>query len=219
MSYKNLIIIDNQYFPLTNLLKYSFKKTHIILFSCEIFSKTTFRNRCVLAGSNGLINLSIPVKKNADKNPLYRDIRICNYEKWQINHWRTIFSCYNRSPYFEYYRDDLECLFKDQIDFLFDFNISIMFWLKRVLNLKAEIIITEQISLELKKDASIKDLRNRWIPKNFQDESFDLVYPQVFEDRIGFQSNLSILDLLFNTGPECMKFLEKTIGPGPQLLR
>ncbi len=209
MNEKDIIIVDNQYFSLINLVKYLFKKTHIILFICEEFPKATFRNRCVLAGSNGLINLSIPVKKSTDKNPLYRDIKICNNEKWQINHWRTMFSCYNRSPYFEYYRDDLECLFKGQVDFLFDFNISIMFWLKRTLNLTAEIIIAEQIPFEQKKDASIEDLRNRWTPKNFQDESFDLIYPQVFEDRIGFQTNLSILDLLFNTGPECVKLLEK----------
>jgi len=117
-------------------------------------------------------------------------------------HWRTITSCYNRSPYFEYYRDELEKFFKNRWEFLFDWNLATLDWLKQVLKFPGELKIMTQLS-----DASIEDARNKWSPKNFQQAELGFQYTQVFEEKIGFQNNLSILDLLFNTGPEARNLL------------
>src|SRR5215216_1327217 len=104
MAYINSIIIENQSFPIITWTKYLFCKKHIILFSWESYPKMTFRNRFVVAGSNGLIHLSIPLVNGRSQKIPFKDVRISYREKWQLNHWRTITSCYNKSPYFEYYR-------------------------------------------------------------------------------------------------------------------
>ena len=202
-------IIDNQYFPSINWFKYSLFKTNIILLSCESYQKMTFRNRCVVTGSQGLINLSIPIVGGRVQQIAYKDITICNLENWQLNHWRTITSCYNRSPYFEYYRDSLEQFFLKRSNFLFEHNLSILYWIKNVLGFDADFQVADKIPEVLIKEEEIEDFRNKWLPKNFQSEETGIIYPQVFEDRIGFQPNLSILDLLFNTGPEALNILKQ----------
>ena len=192
MTLESSFIVENQSFPLINWIKYPFEKKHIILLASEGFRKMSFRNRFIVAGSNGLIPLSVPLVLGRNQKLSFKDVRISYQQNWQLIHWRTLTSCYNKSPFFEYYKDELETFFTEQWEFLFDWNLAILNWLKKVLNFPAEIIVSEQMP----KDA--EDLRDKWLPKNFQNDSFEIVYPQVFENRIGFQKNLSILDLLFN---------------------
>src|SRR5574337_724916 len=97
MNINSNIIIDNQSFPIVNWIKFLFSKQNIILLSCESYQKMSFRNRYVLAGSNGLINLSVPVLKGRNQKTPFRDVKISNNESWQLTHWRTITSCYNKS--------------------------------------------------------------------------------------------------------------------------
>lgn len=196
-----MILIDNQYFPVVNLFKYLYKKTNVILISCESYKKMTFCNRFIIAGSNGLINLSVPLVNGRNHQMLFKDVRISYGENWQIRHWRTITSCYNKSPYFEFYRDSLEPLFRNRQDFLFDYNISVLYWLKQVLQFPAEIVIAEDVS-DFMLGNEFEDIRYKWLPLNFQQSGPGIYYPQVFQERIGFQSNLSVLDMLFNIGAQ-----------------
>ena len=199
-----MIIIENQPFPLINWIKYSFQKEHIILLSCEGFRKMTFRNRFIVAGGTGLIPLSTPLVLGRNQKIPFKDVRISYQQNWQLRHWRTLTSCYNKSPFFEYYKDGLEIFFMGKWQFLFDWNMAILGWLKKVLIFPAEIIVAE----EPPEDA--EDLREKWLPKNFQNDTFEIVYPQVFENKIGFQKNLSILDLLFNMGPHAADILKSS---------
>ena len=202
MRENTVIVTENQCFPVINLIKYSFKKKHIILFSCEGYKKMSFRNRFVVAGSNGIIPLSVPLVMGRNQRLSFKDVRISYQQNWQLMHWRTLTSCYNRSPFFEYYKDSVEIFFTERREFLFDWNLAILEWLKKVLNFPAEIIVSEQMP----EDA--EDLREKWLPKNFQKDDFKIKYPQVFEGKIGFQKNLSILDLLFNVGPHAAGILK-----------
>jgi len=202
-----MILIDNQCFPFNNLFKYSFNKTHIIIISCESYQKMKFRNRFVVAGSNGEINLSVPVQDGRNKKTVFKDVRICYDENWQINHWRTIVSCYNRSPFFEFYRDSLEPFFVNRRPFLFDYNLDILLWLQSVLHFKGKIEVVESLPPQFATE-ELEDVRNKCLPGSYQNEP-SIYYPQVFEDRIGFKPNLSILDLLFNTGPDAGNILMK----------
>ncbi|HVX51159.1 MAG TPA: WbqC family protein [Chitinophagaceae bacterium] len=202
----NKYIIDNQYFISVNYIKYLFEKSHINILSCEAYQKMSFRNRCIIAGSNGLINLSVPVENGRNQKCPFKDVRISYRQDWQTNHWRTLTSCYNKSAFFEYYRDWLEAFFTRQETFLFDLNLQILEWLKKVLAIKAEIIVVN----DDKVPAAITDLRGRWLPKNFQSPEAAAACPryfQVFEDKIGFQPNLSVLDALFNAGPATAQLL------------
>ena len=189
-------IIDNQSFPVINWINFLFFEKHIILLSSEEYKKMSFRNRYVVTGSNGVINLSVPLANGRNQRVPFREVKIANSERWQLTHWRTITSCYNRSPYFEYYRDGLEKFFINRWEFLFDWNLSVLEWLKEILKFPAELIVSDKFP------GGAEDLRDKWLPKNFQKDTVVIKYPQMFEDRTGFQNNLSILDMLFNVGPK-----------------
>src|SRR5205085_8316027 len=126
----------------------------ILLLLCESYHKMSFRNRFVVSGSNGLIHLSVPLVYGRNQKIPFKDVRVCYREKWQLIHWRTITSCYNRSPYFEYYRDELEKFFVNRWEFLFDWNLATLDWLREVLKFPTELVVTIQLP-----DGSIEDLR------------------------------------------------------------
>lgn len=199
------LIIEYQYFGTINAINTLFQFSNIEFEVFESFQKMSFRNRMIVSGSNGLVHLSVPLEKGRDQKQLIKDIRISYSLPWQQQHWRTIESCYNRSPFYEYYRDWLESFFTRRPVFLLDLNRDIMDWLVKLLKPTGKILETKEFLLEYPE--GVTDMRSRWLPKNFQDEGDAIRYLQVFEDRIGFQTNLSILDLLFCTGPQAHSLL------------
>lgn len=127
-----------------------------------------------------------------------KDVRISYQEAWQKRHWRSIFSSYNHSPWFDHYRDELEILYQKQVEFLLDWNLQCFTWICQKMNKKLNIFLTENYQKSYD-PASWVDFRNMILPKNYQ--AFEsIIYRQVFEERLGFIPNLSILDLLFNVG-------------------
>ena len=192
------LVIEYQYFGCVNYINTLFQFSNIEFEIYENFQKMSFRNRMVLAGSNGLVTLSVPLEKGRDQKQPISDVRISYTLPWQQQHWRTIESCYNRSPYYEFYRDGLERIFTARPVFLLDLNRDIQQWLWKVLKISAD--FTETTSYQTQMPENTLDARNRWMPKNFQLDDSSIRYRQVFEDRIGFQPNLCILDLLFCKG-------------------
>jgi hypothetical protein len=166
----------------------------------------SFRNRSVVAGSNGVVDLSVPLENGRNQRQLMKDVKISHLANWQVQHFRTIESCYSRSPYFEFYRDEVWELLQKKQTFLLDMNLEILNWLKKVLKFTGEISLTG--GYEKNCPENMEDLRNRFLPKNRLEQNAGFKYIQVFEDRIGFQSNLSILDLLFCCGPETRNLLQ-----------
>lgn len=193
------LVIEYQYFGCVNYINTLFQFSNIEFEIYESFQKMSFRNRMVLAGSNGLVTLSVPLEKGRDQKQPIRDVRISYSLPWQQQHWRTIESCYNRSPFYEFYRDGLERIFTAKPVYLLDLNRDIQQWLWKVLKIPAG--FSETTSYQTQLPEYTFDARNRWMPKNLQSEEGSIRYRQVFEDRIGFQHNLSILDLLFCAGP------------------
>lgn len=200
-----ILIADSHYFPCVSYMKTLFAYTHIQLEAYENYQKNSFRNRCVVAGSNGLINLSVPLVDGRDQKIPYRNLKIDYSQRWQAEHWRTIVSCYNKAPFFEYFGPGVEQLILERYDRLFDLNLAIMHWLKKIMKLPADIDTTKTYLPDYTAVENVTDLRNKWRPKNYQEEA--QVFPsyfQMFQHRIGFQANLSILDLLFCAGPHML---------------
>lgn len=167
----------------------------------EHFIKQTYRNRAVVLGANGPVSLIVPVEKGRGRKVKIRDLRIAYDEEWQRNHWRTIFSAYNSSPFFEYYADDLESFFRNKYVFLFDLNLQILETILRILEIPTQLILTESFEqipdncMNLREKISPKSNRNAEVPQ-FKAKP----YTQVFPEKFGFIPNLSVLDLLFNEG-------------------
>ncbi len=178
----------------------------------EHFPKKTYRNRCELYGANGLQTLNIPIAKTTGKTQI-KDIKIAYHTPWQKEHVRTLTAAYASSPYYEYYVDDILPLYENKAVFLKDLNENILKVCLAWLDLPENWHYTN--SFELNPEA--QDYRSRIHPKKetyLQDATFKAPkYMQGFEQRNGFLPNLSILDLIFNTGPEALSLLESSLIP------
>ena len=168
-----------------------------IIESRENFVRRSIRNHCNIYTSNGKLKLSIPVKKNTDKK--ITKIKICYNENWQKKHWNSIITNYNSSPFFKYYKNELYDCFIEKETYLFLFTQKINNKILKFLNYKNNVLKT---SIYEKKGEFI-DLRN------FSWDSISLKkYDQVFYNKSAFINNLSIIDLIFNLGPESQNYLK-----------
>lgn len=200
-----LLVIDSQLFSnityIRMLIEYKYSKIE----KYDYFLKMSFRNRYVIAGANGLINLTVPVIGGREQKSLMKDVRIDNSEKWQIKHWRSLVSSYKKAPFFEFYENDVERLLWSKEEFLYFFNMNVLEWIFKILKIDLIVEPTEFYKKDYKDEF---DYRNKFLPKSFQNESIVVPhYSQVFEARFGFQKNLSILDLIFCKGPNAASLL------------
>jgi len=200
-------ITDIQYFGSINYYKNLFLYTNNTIEVFDNYQKMSFRNRCTLAGSNGLIDLSIPVVGGRNKRQLMYEVKIDYSQPWQQQHIKTIKSCYGKSPFFEYFIFDIEKMLKCQYNSLVELNTALLNWTQKIVKLDNSIAFSK--SYQAKDELiDIVDNRNLFMPKDFQSQHDFIKYTQVFEGKIGFQPNLSILDILFCEGPAAKNLLK-----------
>lgn len=168
------------------------------------FLKQTYRNRAYVYGANGKLTLNIPVIHSQKNRQKYRDVKIFNEEKWQSLHWKSLLSAYRTSPFFEYYEDELQPLFEKKTEFILDFNLKCFETITECLQLDVNTSKTETYK---EATADTNDFRFLVHAKKEQPQNFE-TYTQVFSNKHGFIPNLSILDLLFNEGPNALNYLE-----------
>ncbi len=196
------VLLASAYFPPIEFYHHYTKNEAIIIEQNEHFIKQTYRNRCSISGANGQIDLSIPLQKYTSKT-LIRDIKISYEVQWQKQHWRSIVSAYNSSPYFMYYDYEIMPYFEKKNNYLFDLNLEILEKLNKLLKISKPFSLSEEFTAV---NDSQSDLRYKISPKR-KPEVLLKTYSQVFDQKLGFIENLSILDLLFNKGPDSMMYL------------
>ena len=174
----------------------------------ENYLKQTYRNRCLVASANGIQSLSIPVENPQTDKCLIRDIRISAHGNWRHLHWHALVSAYGMSPFFEYYRDDFAPFYEKKYQFLFDLNEQLRLTVCELLDIQPNINLTVDYQTAIS-----NDFRYMIRPKHAgMDNSFEpQPYYQVFQKKYGFQLNLSIIDLLFNMGPESVSVLQRSV--------
>jgi hypothetical protein len=191
------LVSDLQYFPSIIFFYELNNKLYCKFEQYEHFQKMSFRNRCTLLGANGKIDLSIPVVGGRSQKTLVREVRIDYKEDWQKRHWRTIVSAYNKSPWFDFYADELEQLYAIKPELLIDWNLQCYRWICDKMSIRIPWSLTDSY-IKIYDPVEVKDWRNHLLPSTInQLYSESKRYPQVFEDRFGFVPNLSILDYLF----------------------
>jgi hypothetical protein len=202
-----MIVSELQYFPPVTYLSTLYKESYVYLDIYETYRKMSFRNRCIIAGAQGTISLSVPLKDGRNQNLPMNEVLISDKENWQTRHFKSIQSAYNRSPFFEYYQYELSGIYQTAFSRLVDWNLHCLNWVKEKLNWSAEIRFTET-SVPFHAEG-FEEVRNIVLPKNYSQWN-PVKYRQVFEERTGFFPNLSVLDLLFNTGKEAGELLRNS---------
>ena len=169
----------------------------------ESFQKQTYRNRCLIATTNGVQALTVPVERHIET---IKDIRISDHGNWRHLHWNALQSAYGESPFLDYYQDDIRPFFEKRWTYLFDFNEEIRQKMCELIDIQPEVGFTKAYANH---GDSPHDLREGIRPKHPEPDA-DFVpkpYYQVYQQKHGFLANLSILDLLFNMGPESIFYL------------
>lgn len=174
--------------------------SRIVIEQYDHYIKQTYRNRCRIASANGIQTLSIPIVKPSTGKAYTRDIRIADHDHWQHLHWTAIVSAYNSTPFFELLEEDFRRFYTNKYDFLFDFNEELRRTICQILEIEPELSFSPEY-LDSPGEHET-DYRESIHPKKASLQAHFRPYYQVFENRYGFQENLSIIDLLFNMGPE-----------------
>lgn len=201
-------VFDSQYIGSVYYFKALYDSPKALIDLGENFIKSTYRNRCYIPGPNNILLLSIPLRQGKSQKKPMSKVEISYDHPWQKLHWKTFCSCYQSAPYFEYYENDFrELIFKD-FKYLTQLNMAILKWINEVLGL--EIIIDYSNEYINSNHSSLTDMRSRFEPKRLLKDPYQNNIPsymQVFDDKIGFKENMSILDLVFNEGPNTVSYL------------
>tara|TARA_R110000868_G_scaffold111836_7_gene301658 strand:+ start:70 stop:696 length:627 start_codon:yes stop_codon:yes gene_type:complete len=170
----------------------------------EHFVKQSYRSRCEIYGANGKLKLIVPLQKWNNHSPT-ETIRVSYDENWPLLHWRSIMSAYRSSPYFEFYEDDLKPFFDEKFDSLLSLNYAAETRIWNLLNIHCIGDFSESFEpLKANDPRKIIHPNNSTLLENIEFPE----YTQVFSDKFGFIKNLSILDLLFNLGPNSYNYLK-----------
>ena len=193
-----MTVFPTAYFPSINYMKEFYSCENPVIEKHENFPKQTIRNRCEILTSNGILTLTLPIIHNPNGKQLTKDVRIDYSKNWQIDHWRAIQSAYASSPYFEDYFEDLKSLITEKCCFLIEKNERILGFVESILDEKSNFSYTHSFENKL------VNLKSLYLGRVSKDKEF---YQQVFGHNNPFTPNLSILDLIFNEGPFCRKWI------------
>lgn len=192
------VLLYLPYLPSVGWFKQYLQAGEVFIEARENFVKSSQRNRASIVGGNGRLLLSIPVAGGRDHHQTYKDT-LTHGTDWQKSHWQSLRSAYGSSPFFEHYGPVLELLYNGTETNLFDFNQRLLNTLLRLLKINKPYALTQEYQ---KTPEGVLDLR-KGIPQPTLPR-----YYQVFEDRHGFQPDLSVVDLLFNLGPQSLNYLK-----------
>jgi hypothetical protein len=197
------ILIELQYLAPVEYYAKLLQYDEIIIEAQENFVKSTNRNRCYIAGANGKLRLTIPLKHGRDQKSLYKNIEIDHSERWKAIHWHSIISAYKHAPYFEHYAPHFEPHYLEKkIDNLFQWNKELFLLTMKLLKAPQSFSFTSEYQKEVSND--VDDCRNK---KYLLDAAKE--YHQVFIERNGFLPYLSIIDLIMNMGNEAKQYIKE----------
>ncbi len=209
---KTEILLSSAYLPPVQYVVKILQYQTILIETQENFLKQTYRNRAVILSANGPESLVIPVAKGRDAKQKMKDLQISYDSQWQHIHWQAIVSAYHSSPFFEILEDDFRPFFQKKFQFLFDFNLQLLRVVLDILEIFPELTFTTEFEKVPETCLNFREAIHPKPQKTHPDPEFiPVAYSQVFDDKFGFKPNLSIIDLLFNCGPESYEVLLKSI--------
>jgi hypothetical protein len=208
------LLLPMYYFPCLEYFVLFLQAQEVMIETHEHFQKQSYRNRCYVLTANGVETLTVPIQHPTGKVPI-RDIRIDNTQRWQKKHWRCLTSAYAKSPFFEFYAPDFFTILNSATPFLFDLNERLLTLCLKFLGIKTT--FRHSLSYEVNPNYPVFDARSCITDKNNVNR-YMFYSPRPYYQTFGndFSGNLSIIDLLFNMGPEALEVLKKSANLYPQ---
>ena len=197
-----MTLFSTAYFPSISYMARFLTENEPLIEVFETYRKQTYRNRCRVMTANGVEILSVPVVKVNGNHTMTKDIIISPVEPWQHIHSRCLESAYKAAPYFDHYYDYLRPIFEGHFERLIDLNDAALQAILKMLKIKKEIVHTTDYVREAE-----NDLREAFSPKKAIENTSFPEYYQVFSTKFPFAADLSVLDLVFNEGPEAVEYL------------
>ena len=199
-----MTLFSTAYFPCISYMARFLAESEPVVEIWETYHKQTYRNRCRVMTANGVESLSVPVIKVNGNHTMTKDITISPTEPWQHIHSRCLESAYKAAPYFDHYYDYLKPIFEGRFERLVDLNDAALQAVLKMLKVKKEIVHTTDYVRDCE-----NDLREVFSPKKPIDSRLFPTYYQVFSEKFPFAPDLSVLDLIFNEGPEAIDYLKR----------
>lgn len=188
------------YLPNIHYMAWMVSQKQIVFVTQNHYQKQTFRNRTEIYGANGKLKLSIPiVHKKTQKAQIDREVVIHYDNIWQKDHWKSIETSYGSSPFFEFYEDEFHPFYHQKFEKLMDLNIALIQKTLCLIDAEVEVLKQEEETHEFSELIISKSNKEKNNPP----------YHQVFQSKHGFINNLSVLDLLFNLGPQSLEYLSE----------
>jgi hypothetical protein len=198
-------LLSTAYFPPVHYLSLVSRVSDVFIEQEENYLKQTYRNRCLILSAAGPSPMIVPVMMGRNSGTRVKDIRIDNSKRWQQIHLRAIISSYNSSAYFEYYFEDIEKVITGKSIFLLDLNNKSLDTVLRITGITTRVRYTGEFEPVLGNDY---DFRYSITPKKEEPGLFPFKeYYQVFSNKYPFIRGLSVLDLIFNAGPDSINYL------------
>lgn len=202
------LLLSTAYLPPAGYVAAISRYSEVKIEKHETYLKQTYRNRCIIAGANGLQTLSVPVQRGSFHNTPVDEIMIDYSRRWVTIHIRSVMSAYKSAPYFDFYSNELFEIISSGEPLLINLNRRLLAFTLHILGIKTEVSFTRSF---VKPETADTDLRYSISPKQEKPYREDLKfkpYPQLFSERYGFKPDISIIDLIFNMGPESRPYLQ-----------
>lgn len=196
---RKVLVLSTSYYPPVQYIAEIVKSGEVLIEQHETYPKQTYRNRCYIYSANGVLPLSIPVERGSFHRVKLKDLRLDNTRKWQREHLNAIRSAYNSAAFFEFYSEQVLKPLGKKYDYLIDLNMDILDIILGILEIDISVRKTGSYIKEYGENCL--DMRTSISPK-VKNVCNHNEYFQVFSPVHGFKANLSIIDLLFNMGPE-----------------
>jgi hypothetical protein len=199
------ILLQPAYFPCIAQMVAVAKAAKVTFEVFDNYQKQTYRTRAYIAHTNGKLLLNVPIKhsKSGERQKTKELVPEDSFP-WQSQHWKSLQTAYRTSPFFEYYEDDLHPLFQKPVRNLLQHHLDIYETLCELLGLDSSFTTTT----EYFRNPPQRDLRHLINAKNEPNFAIE-PYTQVLQEHHGFLPNLSVIDLLFNEGPNTLAYLER----------
>ena len=194
------ILLDSFYLPSVALLRHLHSAKKLLINTEARFSKSGWHNRCKIAGPNGVLLLTVPVRGGRNIRKTLSEVYISYEERWQQVHWRSLCAAYRKSPYFEFYEDLFRPFYEQRFELLSELNFGLLRAILKALAYPDGLLQYGSASAIL--HAGMKESLRNPSPAAVQHP-----YYQVFQHRHGFLPGLSIIDLICNEGPAARAYL------------